>query len=104
QAGQTCTVAGAENGTLTRTGSMTFSLTGTVPAGLPANLIPVAVFSTDQGIQAVACAPPAAGAGGSAFTCTGPITGNALQGSAVALCFTAATACLLGTVTGPGQA
>jgi len=50
----------------------------------------------------VACAAPAAGAGGTTFTCTGTIAGNALQGSTAALCFTAATPCLLGTVTGPG--
>jgi len=48
----------------------------------------------------VACAAPAAGAGGTSFTCTGTITGNALQGSTAALCFTATTTCLLGTVTG----
>ncbi len=100
--GQTCTVTGAVNGTLTRTGSMSFTLTATVPAGLVAGITPVAVFSTDLGIQAVACAAPAAGAGGTSYTCTGTITGNALQGSTVALCFTATTTCLLGTVTGPG--
>src|SRR5579884_640101 len=100
--GQTCTVTGAVTGTLTRTGSMSFTLTATVPAGLIAGITPVAVFSTDLGIQAVACAAPAAGAGGTSHTCTGTITGNALQGSTVALCFTATTTCLLGTVTGPG--
>ncbi len=104
QIGQSCSVAGTVNGTLTRTGSMTFTLTATVPAGLVAGITPVAVFSTDAGIQAVACAAPAAGAGGSAYTCTGTITGNALQASTVALCFTATTPCLLGTVSGPGAA
>ena len=99
--GQTCTVTGAVTGTLTRTGSMSFTLNTTVPAGVPAGITPVAVFSTDLGIQAVACAA-VTGAAGSAYTCTGTITGNALQGSTVALCFTAATACLLGTITGPG--
>ena len=101
QVGQTCTVTGAVNGTLTRTGSMTFTLNATVPAGVPAGIIPVAVFNTDVGIQAAACAA-VTGATGSAYACTGAITGNALQGSTVALCFTAATVCLLGTVTGPG--
>jgi phospholipase C len=100
--GQTCTVAGAVTGTLTRTGSMSFTLTATVPSGLLAGLTPVAVFSTDQGLQAVTCAPPTAGAGGTAFTCTGAIAGNALAGSTAALCFTATTTCLLGTVSGAG--
>ncbi len=100
--GQTCTVSGAVSGTLTPTGSMSFTLTATVPDGLGAGITPVAVFSTDAGLQAVACAAPAAGAGGTTSTCTGTIAGNALQGSTVALCFTAATPCLLGTVRGPG--
>ncbi len=102
QIGQSCSVAGAVSGTLTRTGSMSFTLTATVPVGLIAGITPVAVFSTDAGIQAVACAAPAAGAGGTPFTCTGTLSGNVLQGSTVALCFTAATTCLLGSVSGPG--
>jgi hypothetical protein len=80
---------------------MSFTLTGTVPAGVVAGITPVAVFSTDAGLQAVACAA-AAGAAGTAYTCNGTTTGNALQGSTAALCFTAATTCLLGSVSGPG--
>ena len=102
--GQSCTVAGALSGSLLRTGSTRFTLTGAVPAGLIARLTPVAVFSTDGGIQAVACAAPTAGTGGTTLTCTGTIAGNALQGSTVALCFTAATPCLLGTVSGQALA
>jgi hypothetical protein len=98
--GQICTVTGVVTGTLTRTGSMSFSLTSTVPAGLAAGIIPVAVFSTDVGLQAVACNAPAAGAAGTVYTCTGTITGNALAGSTVAVCYTATSVCLLGTVTG----
>jgi hypothetical protein len=65
---------------------------------------PLAVFSADGGIQAVVCAAPTAGAGGTTFTCTGTIAGNALQGSTVALCFTATAPCLLGTVSGQALA
>ncbi len=100
QVGQQCQVSGALAGTLTRTGSMSFTLTGTVPAGVVAGITPVAVFSTDAGLQAVACA--AAGAAGTAYTCSSTTTGNALQGSTAALCFTATTTCLLGSVSGPG--
>ncbi len=100
-AGESCAVSGALAGTLTRSGSMAFTLSTTVPAGVPAGTTPIAVFATDQGVQAVACAAPSGGPG-SRYTCAGTLPGNALQGSSAALCFTAATACLLGTVTGPG--
>src|SRR5579884_228808 len=39
--GQACNVFGALTGTLTRTGSMSFTLTGIVPAGLAAGITPV---------------------------------------------------------------
>src|SRR4051812_24096705 len=79
--GQICSVVGVVTGSLTRTGSMSFSLTSTVPVGLAAGIIPVAVFSTDVGLQSVSCNAPAAGAAGTVYTCTGTITGNALAGS-----------------------
>jgi hypothetical protein len=106
--GQTCQVTGAVTGTITITGSFTFTLTTTVPAGATPT-IPVAVFSTDAGIIAVACGT-AAGAVGTTYTCTGAAGGPGVapqQGSTVAICFatnaaaTTAT-CNLGTVTGPG--
>src|SRR5215212_4490526 len=40
--GQICSVIGVVTGSLTRTGSMSFTLTSTVPAGLAAGIIPVA--------------------------------------------------------------
>ncbi len=99
--GQTCTVNGALSGSLSRTGSMSFTLTAVVPAGVPAGIVPLAVFSTDQGLQTAACAAPTGGVG-LAYSCTGTITGNALQGSTAALCFTTTAPCLLGTVIGAG--
>jgi hypothetical protein len=90
------------SGTLTPTKSMAFRLTALVSAGVPAGTVPVAVFSTDAGIQAVACA--ATGPAGTPYTCSGIVAGNVLQGSTVALCFSVAAGCALGTVRGPGAA
>jgi phospholipase C len=104
--GQTCNVGGAVSGTVSVIGSFTFALTGTVPAGVPAGITPVAVFSTTQGVLGAACGA-ASVAAGTAYTCTGTVTAPGavpLQGSTAALCFTAGAACLLGTVSGPGVA
>jgi hypothetical protein len=105
QAGGQCQVTGTVTGTFTNSGTgQTFSLTTAVPAGTGAGTVPVAVISTTNGVVAVPCTAIAIGT--TIATCTGTITGQALQGSTVAICFPNATVtaytCNLGTVLGPG--
>jgi hypothetical protein len=85
QVGQTVTVGGAVSGTGTVTGSMTWVLSATVPTGVTAGSVPVAVLSTTQGLQGFACAAIAAGA--PSVACNGTTPGNALQGSTVTVVF-----------------
>jgi virginiamycin B lyase len=99
--GQACQVTGATNGTGTVNGSMQWNLTATVPAGVAAGVIPVAVFSTTAGLQGFACAAVVAGVG--TVVCAGTTAANALQGSTVTVVFGAGLVSV-GTVTGPGGA
>jgi hypothetical protein len=97
--GDRVTVSGAASGSGTVTASMAWSLTATVPAGVPAGTMPVAVFNTTQGLQGFACTAVVAGA--PTVACTGTTAGNALQGSTVAVVFGPGVIAL-GTVNGPG--
>jgi hypothetical protein len=99
--GQACTAGGAVRGTGTVSGSMVWTLTANVPAGVAAGVIPVAVFSTTQGLQGFPCAPVAVGA--PTVSCVGVTAGNALQGSTVTVVF-APGVVVVGTVTGPAGA
>jgi hypothetical protein len=99
--GQNCQAAGGVNGPGTVTGSMRWALTANVPAGVAAGVIPVAVFSTNQGLQGFACAAVVAGV--PTVACNGTTAGNALQGSTVTVVF-AAGVVSVGTITGPGVA
>lgn len=108
--GQPCSVGGALSGTVSAlaggSGGFTFTLSATLPAGVPPGIAPVAVFSTTQGVLGAVCGAPS-GAVGTTYTCAGTLTAPGavpLQGSSAALCFTATTACLLGSVSGPGPA
>jgi hypothetical protein len=83
--GQTVTVTGQVQGTGRVTSSMTWNLTATVPAGVAAGSIPVAVISTTQGLQGFACAAVTAGA--TTVACNGTTAGNALAGSTVTVVF-----------------
>jgi hypothetical protein len=83
--GQTVRVTGQVQGTGTVTSSMSWNLTATVPAGVAAGSIPVAVISTTQGLQGFTCAAVTAGA--TTVTCTGTTAGNALAGSTVTVVF-----------------
>jgi len=107
QAGGQCQVTGTVTGTFTNSGigaGQTFSLTTAVPAGTGAGSVPVVVISTTTGVVAFPCTAIAIGT--TTATCTGTITGQALQGSTVGICFPNATVtaytCSLGTVLGPG--
>jgi hypothetical protein len=100
-----CNVTGAVTGTFTTSGTgQTFSLTTPVVGNPGAGAVPVAVISTTTGVVGIACTAIALGT--TTATCTGTITGQALQGSTVAICFPNATVtaftCSLGTVLGPG--
>ncbi|HEY7064421.1 MAG TPA: hypothetical protein VII06_23285 [Chloroflexota bacterium] len=99
--GDTCTVTGVVTGTGRVTSSMLWNLTVTVPAAVGAGIIPVAVFSTTSGLEAIVCAPVIAGV--TTVTCSGTTVGNALQGSTVTVVF-AVGIVATGTVTGPGAA
>jgi hypothetical protein len=104
--GQGCNVAGNVVGSGSVTSSMTWRLTATVPAGAAAvgAGTPFAVFTTTVGVEALACAPVAAGA--TTATCNVTTRGNALQGSTVVVVFPglagAAGPAVTGRVTGLG--
>jgi hypothetical protein len=99
--GQTCQAAGAVNGPGTISGSMRWNLTATVPAGVSAGVVPVAVFrtTTSPPNEAFACSPVQVGA--STVACNGTTVGNALQGSTVTVVF-APGVTSTGIITGPG--
>jgi phospholipase C len=103
--GDSVTVSGAVSGTGTVTGSMAWRLTAAVPPGTASGTVPVAVFSTSEGIvgsaqlEGFACALVAAGV--PTVTCNGTTGGNALQGSTVAVVF-APGVVVTGTIAGPG--
>jgi hypothetical protein len=99
--GDTCQVTGAVTGTGRVTSSMLWNVTATVPAGVGAGIVPVAVFSTTAGLEAIVCTPVVAGV--ATVTCTGTTTGNALQGSTVSVVF-AVGVIATGIVNGPGFA
>jgi hypothetical protein len=99
--GDSCQVVGAVNGTGRVTSSMLWTVTATVPVAIGAGIIPVAVFSTTAGLEAIVCAPVVAGV--ATVACTGTTVGNALQGSTVTVVF-AVGVIATGTVTGPGMA
>ncbi|HEY7062683.1 MAG TPA: hypothetical protein VII06_14480 [Chloroflexota bacterium] len=80
-----CAVAGAVSGQGVVSGSMRWTLTATVPAGVAAGTLPFAVFSTTTGQEGFACAPVTVGA--ATVSCTGVTAGNALQGSVVTVVF-----------------
>jgi hypothetical protein len=101
RAGQTCQAAGGVNGPGSVTGSMRWTLTANVPVGVAPGIVPVAVFSTTQGIQGFPCAPVVAGV--TTVACSGTTAGNALQGSTVTVVF-APGVTSTGTITGPGAA
>lgn len=99
QAGQTFTVSGAVTGS-GRLGatSTTWTLTATVPGGVPPGTVPVAVVSTTQGLQGFGCAPVVAGS--ATVQCTGTTTGTPLAGSVVTVVFTPSLT-VTGTLTAP---
>jgi hypothetical protein len=98
--GQTCTITGADSGSCSVTGSMSCTNTATVPAGAAAGSTPIAVLSTTNGFEFITCTQVLLGT--TTVTCNGTTTGNVLQGSTKAVCFPGVTACVLGTVSGPG--
>jgi hypothetical protein len=99
--GQTCSVAGSVQGLGSVTASMSWSLTATVPRGVAAGTVPVAVVPTTAGLQGFLCSAVAADAG--TVACAGTTSGNALQGSVLTVVF-APGVVAVGTVTGPGPA
>jgi hypothetical protein len=98
-AGDVVTVRGSVSGTGRVLGSMAWTLTATVPAGVVPGTVPVAVVATTAGLQGFACAPVAAGAG--TVGCGGTTAANALQGSTVVVVFGPGRIAT-GTVSGPG--
>jgi len=99
--GDSCQAVGAVSGTGRVNSSMLWTVTATVPAGVAAGVVPVAVFSTTTGLEGIACTPVVGG--GATVTCTGATTGNALQGSTVTVVF-APGVFAVGTITAPGIA
>jgi hypothetical protein len=97
--GEQVTVSGSVSGMGRVLGSMAWTLTATVPAGVAPGTVPVAVVATTAGLQGFACAPVAAGAG--TVGCGGTTGANALQGSTVVVVFGPGRIAT-GTVTGPG--
>jgi len=81
------------------TGSMTWTLTATVPGGVAPGTVAHAVLSTHVDLEAFPCTPVLAGV--PTVTCSGTTVGNALQGSLVVVVF-APGARVTGVVTGPG--
>jgi len=98
--GQVCNEVGAVTGSCTVTGSMTCTVTTTVPAGVGAGATPIKVAVTTNGFEFIPCSTVAIGT--TTVTCTGALVGNLIQGSTEAICFPGVVACNLGTVTGPG--
>jgi hypothetical protein len=101
QIGQTCQAAGGVTGSGSVIGSMRWNLTVTVPPGVAAGTVPVAVFTTTTGLpnEGFLCSPVVAGV--ATVTCNGATAGNALQGSTVTVVF-APGVVVTGTITGPG--
>ena len=97
--GQTCQAVGPVQGLGAITGSVTWNLTATVPAGVAAGTVPVAVFSTTVGLEGFPCAAVAAGA--TTVACAVTTVGNVLLGSNVTVVFAPGTTSV-GTVQGPG--
>jgi hypothetical protein len=95
--GQACQVVGAVSGSGLVTGSMSWTLSAALPAGVAAGAVPVAVISTAGGVQGFPCG--AAVAGATAVACTGTTSANALQGSLATVVF-AAGVTAVGTVSG----
>jgi hypothetical protein len=83
--GTACTASGQVSGQGVVAASMRWTLTATVPAGVPVGTVPFAVFSTTVGQEGFACAPVVAGV--TTVSCTGATAGNALQGSSVTVVF-----------------
>jgi hypothetical protein len=99
QPGQACQAREGVNGSGAVVGSMRWTLTATVPPGVAAGTVPVAVFSTTAGLQGFPCAAVVAGV--ATVACNGVTAANALQGSMVTVVF-APGVVAVGTVTGPG--
>jgi hypothetical protein len=98
-AGDVVTVRGGVSGTGRVLGSMAWTLTATVLAGVAPGTVPVAVIATTAGLQGFACAPVAAGAGTVGYG--GTTAANVLQGSTVVVVFGPGRVAT-GTVTAPG--
>jgi hypothetical protein len=95
--GQSVAVVGRVSGTGVVNGSMAWSLTAVVPAGVVAGSGPVAVISTTQGLQGFVCATVPVGA--ASVACNGNTPANVLLGSTVTVVFPGGGAAT-GVVTG----
>jgi hypothetical protein len=87
---------GGIQGAGTATGPMSWTLTAASPVVVAPGIIPIAVISTTQGLQAFPCTAVAAGQ--TTVTCTGTTAGVALANSTVSVVF-ARAAIATGTVT-----
>jgi hypothetical protein len=100
--GRVCSVTGAVTGTLTRIGSMSFSMMATGPPNAAVGRGPTVFIPTTRAVEIATCAPVGAGA---QTTCAGTTVGDALQNAVVTVRFslaTGATVDMAGVVTGPG--
>jgi pimeloyl-ACP methyl ester carboxylesterase len=100
--GATCTVSPALTGLFTVTGSMSYTVSATGPAGTIAGGIPAIFIPTTRGVEAFACAAVTAQL---QTTCRGSTVGNALQAGTVLVRFAlrgGTTGDVVGTISGPG--
>ncbi|HEY7060936.1 MAG TPA: hypothetical protein VII06_05605 [Chloroflexota bacterium] len=103
-AGQTCTIAGAANGTWTEGTTHPFTITASGPATTVPGSTPTAYLPTLTGVEAFNCTPVGPVAPFTT-TCTGSTVGDLKQGATVTVRFATvlgSTQDVTGTVTGPG--
>jgi uncharacterized repeat protein (TIGR01451 family) len=103
QIGGVCTIRGPnEQGTWTKTGSGTFTVTASGPAGTVVGGLPAIFLPTTVGVEGFQCGPVTPSL---QTTCTGTTRGDLLLGTTVTVRFPlvgGGTADVTGTVTGPG--
>ncbi len=103
QIGGICTISGPNlQGSWTKTGSGTFTVTATGPVGTVIGGLPAIFLPTTAGVEGFQCGPVNAAL---QTTCTGATVGNLLQGATVTVRFPlvgGGTADVTGTASGPG--